>query len=399
MQEAIDQFKKGNPVIVLDDISRENEADIIIPAQFATAEMINKFIRNSTGIICVPMAESRAVELGLTQMVSNNTDPNRTNYTVSCDSIECSTGVSAEDRTKTILTLADPQSTQKSIRQPGHLFPLVCKPGLLNDRRGHTEASIQLCLLAGLIPVSAIVELMNPDGTMSRYEDVKKNSNFENVPIITIDEIINYTKTNFNIPKPLLKTSDSNLTINVKNKHAEFEIILFRDEFTTEEICVIKHGKINQHALTRIHSECFTGNTLHSLHCDCEQQFLDSLEAISNHSGIVLYMRNHEGRGIGLFNKLKAYKLQQEQKLDTIEANLELGLPIDNRNYDMAIRVLEQLGIKNIKLMTNNPDKFEIFRKKFNCEIVNVESKINEFNRKYLETKKVKMNHKSIEIL
>jgi 3,4-dihydroxy 2-butanone 4-phosphate synthase/GTP cyclohydrolase II len=259
MEKALADFKLGNPIIVLDDTDRENEADIIIPAQFATTAMINKFIRNSTGIICVPMTESKAVQLGLTQMVTNNTDPNGTNYTITCDAVNCGTGVSAEDRTKTILTLADPNSDKSKVRTPGHIFGLVAKPGLLNQRRGHTEASIQLCLLANLEPISVIVELMNPDGTMTRLDDISKNPALEDIPVISIKDIITYSTAGFYIPKPPLYTSECNLVINLNGIPTTFKTILFKDYFIGEEICVLQFGDIGEETYLRIHSECFTG--------------------------------------------------------------------------------------------------------------------------------------------
>ena len=391
MESIIREFSKGNPVIIMDDLERENEGDIVFPAEFITAKNITDTLTISSGIICVTMTEERACNLGLTKMCNMNEDPNGTNFTVSCDHISTTTGVSAEDRAKTIREMVFSEN-KKDFTRPGHVFPLVCKNGLLEERKGHTEASVQLCLLSELKPVGVICELMNPDGTMMRLNDCKNLAIAYDIPLITIKDIEEYSK-KINFKSNLKSTLDySECDLHIKNYTNPFKFRVYKDHFTNEEISILYKGEINRNTILRIHSECLTGNVFHSLHCDCDEQLQKAIEHAYYKGGIVMYVGNHEGRGIGLFNKIKAYKLQAEGE-DTVTANIKLGFEEDCRDYSFCIRVLREMGITDIKLLTNNQSKVDVLTPHFNVERVGMSSTKTSLNERYLNTKVEKMSH------
>ncbi len=391
MESIIREFSKGNPVIIMDDLERENEGDIVFPAEFITTQNITDTLTISSGIICVTMTEERACKLGLTKMCNVNEDPNGTNFTLSCDHISTTTGVSAEDRAKTIRELVFSEN-KKDFTRPGHIFPLVCKNGLLDERKGHTEASVQLCMLSGLKPVAVICELMNPDGTMMRLKDCVKISSTFNIPLISVKDIEKYSK-GINFKSTLESKLDySECDLRIKWFALPFKYRVYKDPFTNEEISVLYRDKFNSKTVLRLHSECLTGNVFHSLHCDCNEQLQKAMEHVYYKGGIVMYVGNHEGRGIGLFNKIKAYKLQAEGE-DTVTANTKLGFEEDCRDYSFCIRVLKEMGITDIKLLTNNQSKVDALTSHFNVERVGIPSTKTSLNERYLTTKVEKMSH------
>jgi 3,4-dihydroxy 2-butanone 4-phosphate synthase/GTP cyclohydrolase II len=391
MESIIKEFSKGKPVIIMDDLERENEGDIVFPAEFITSEHITDILHHSSGIICVTMTEERATKLGLTKMCSINEDPNGTNFTVSCDHTTTTTGVSSEDRAKTIRELVFSEN-KKDFTRPGHVFPLVCKNGLLMERKGHTEASVQLCMLSGLNPVAVICELMNPDGTMMRLKDCKQLSSTFNIPLITVKDIEEYSK-KINFKSSLESRLEySECDLRIKWFALPFKFRVYKDPFTNEEISVLYRDKFNSKTILRLHSECLTGNVFHSLHCDCNEQLQKAIEFAYYKGGMVLYVGNHEGRGIGLFNKVKAYKLQAEGE-DTVTANTKLGFEEDCRDYSFCIRVLREMGIKDIKLLTNNQSKVDSLTPYFNVERLGIPSTKTSLNERYLTTKIEKMSH------
>ena len=391
MREVINKFSKGSPVIIMDDFDRENEGDIVFSAQHITTKQIADILHYTSGIICVTMMEDTASKLGLYKMCDKNTDPNQTNFTISCDHISTSTGVSADDRLKTIKALIDDNSKSSDFTKPGHIFPLVCKNGLLKERKGHTESSVQLCLLSELKPVGVICELMNNDGTMMRYDDCKRLSETLNIPLISVKEIEEYSNSiNFN-HKIETKLDVSECDLHIKNYKEGFKLRIYKDPFTLKELPVLYKGNIREGMLLRIHSECLTGNVFHSMHCDCDEQLEKSIKMIYDKGGMVMYVGDHEGRGIGLFNKIKAYKLQANGE-DTISANIKLGYKEDERDYSLCIRVLKEMGLTKIELITNNPEKIRALDE-FSIRQISLDSNITNLNKKYLYTKVEKMSH------
>lgn len=391
MDSIIKEFSNGKPVIIMDNLDRENEGDIVFPAEFITSKNISDILKFSSGIICVTMTEERACKLGLTKMCNVNEDPNGTNFTVSCDHVSTTTGVSSEDRTKTIRELVFSEN-KKDFTRPGHIFPLVCKKGLLDERKGHTEASVQLCMLSGLNPVAVICELMNPDGTMMRLKDCVKFSTTFNIPLITVNDIEKYSK-KVNFKSTLESKLDySECELSIKYFSLPFKFRVYKDPFTNEELSVLYRGEINNNTILRIHSECLTGNVFHSLHCDCNEQLQKAIEYIYYKGGMIMYVGNHEGRGIGLFNKVKTYNLQANGE-DTVTANTKLGFKEDCRDYSFCIRVLKEMGIININLLTNNQSKVDVLKPHFNVERIGMQSTKTNLNEKYLYTKIEKMNH------
>jgi 3,4-dihydroxy 2-butanone 4-phosphate synthase/GTP cyclohydrolase II len=380
--EAIKEIKKGNIVIVVDDENRENEGDFIAAAEKVNPNMINFMATHGRGLICVPMLQQRCDELQLDLMVGKNTDPMKTQFTISVDKIGdgCTTGISAHDRSKTVEALANPKTKITDLSKPGHIFPLKAMNGGVLRRAGHTEAAIDLAKLANLQPCGLIVEIMNPDGSMAKLPELKK---------ISIEDLIAYRlKTESLIKKEV--------EIELPTKYGNFQLIAYKQINTGEEHLAIKKGEwqINEPILTRVHSSCFTGDILGSLRCDCGDQLSIALEMIEKEGkGLVLYM-NQEGRGIGLMNKLKAYKLQQKG-LDTVEANLALGFKMDERDYGVGAQILRDLGAHKLKLITNNPKK-RTGLSSYNIEIVEsvpVKGCVNKYNKNYLNTKKAKMKH------
>ncbi|MFM5903865.1 MAG: GTP cyclohydrolase II [Microbacteriaceae bacterium] len=399
IEEALDALRAGKPILVADDEDRENEGDAIIAAEFASEEWMAWIVRNTTGFLCVPMEEARANELELPLMSVNNQDPHGTNYTISVDAANrFSTGVSAADRANTARALAAPDATPESLMRPGHLLPLRAHPQGLHGRRGHTEATVDLLKLAGLMPVGVIGEMVSSDGSMMRLPELIEVGQRENLPVITVEQVANYL-----IEHGIAHDSTPNNRIrfeaeaNVPTKHGAFRLRGYYDIKTTaDHVAIISGNPTGENVLVRMHSECITGEAFGSLKCECGPQLdfaLDAIDADPN-GGVVIYLRGQEGRGIGLLNKLKAYALQ-EQGLDTVEANLALGLPSENREYGAAVAILRDLGVTSVRLMTNNPAKSGYLTAagipvtEYVPVIVGQASE----NAGYLETKREKMGH------
>ena len=392
IEEGIEEIRKGNIIIVVDDENRENEGDFICAAEKITPQIINFMVTYGRGLICVPLTENRCEELGLDLMVGKNTDPMKTQFTISVDKIGdgCTTGISAHDRYKTVKALVDNKTQHSDLSKPGHIFPLKSISGGVLRRAGHTEAAIDLARLANLKPSGVICEVMNTDGSMAKLNDLKVIAKKHELKIISIEELIAYRIKN----ETLIKKE---LEIDLPTKYGDFKLIVFKQTNTNEEHLAIVKGSWTKDdiILTRVHSSCFTGDILGSLKCDCGDQLSIALEQIEQEKkGIVLYM-NQEGRGIGLINKLKSYKLQQEG-LDTVEANIKLGFKMDERDYGVGAQILRNLGATKLKLLTNNPKK-RTGLIAYGIEIVEniaIKACINKHNEKYLKTKKEKMNHK-----
>jgi 3,4-dihydroxy 2-butanone 4-phosphate synthase / GTP cyclohydrolase II len=397
VSEAIQSLKNGYPVIIMDDDSRENEGDFIMPVETLTTEWMNIFLKHSTGIICCSLSPKRAADLELNYMVQNNNDPHHTNFTISVDGYNTTTGVSSEDRVNTLKCLLNGTSSQ--LRRPGHIYPLVANPNLLQSRRGHTEASMQLSLLAEFNGPTLLTEIQNEDGRMARLNDCKKIAQIYNLCILSIQDIVDYCNQLQIQPtcevSPLL-SSNTNLT----TQEGLFVVTVYKHPLTLQEAIVVQVGEPNKSTpILRIHSECMTSHILHSLHCDCQEQFWNSIRFIKYNPGsygYIIYLLEQEGRGIGLLNKIKAYQLQSEHNTDTVDANLQLGLPVDSRNYDLAVQICTQyLNIqKEVQLITNNPEKIKVFSSTgINVSQVTLPSEIHPVNEKYLLTKRNKCNH------
>lgn len=390
---AIEDIRNGKMVIVVDDEDRENEGDFITAAANATPEVINFMSKYGRGLICAPLPEERCDELGLEQMVTNNTALHETAFTVSVDLLGhgCTTGISAHDRSKTIQALIDPSTRPADLGRPGHIFPLRAKRGGVLRRSGHTEAAVELARLAGLEPAGVLVEIMNEDGSMARLPELEQMAEKFDMKLISIQDLIEYRlKTDSLIEKVV--------AVDMPTRYGHFKLVVFRETGNPqsgEHLALIKgEWKQDEPVLVRVHSSCFTGDILGSLRCDCGEQLHAAMELVqAAGQGVVLYM-NQEGRGIGLVNKLKAYKLQEEG-MDTVEANLHLGFTMDQRDYGVGAQILRSLGISKIKLISNNPRK-RAGLSGYGLEIVEtVPIKIdsNPHNKKYLETKRDKMGH------
>ena len=390
IERAIEAIKNNELIIVTDDESRENEGDFICAGESVTGEMINIMAKYGRGLICTPMSKEVAENLDIPLMVTNNTDNHETAFTVSVDHISTTTGISAFERAKTVRELVNPKSKPDDFRRPGHVFPLIAKKGGVLERDGHTEATVDLMKLAGKKQIGLCCEIMSDDGHMMRGEDLVKLADKLGLVMTSVEEIQNYIKEN--------KSFDLEMTNPVKlpSDYGEFTAIGFIDPEDGKEHIALTKGDISgENILTRIHSECLTGDVLGSKRCDCGNQLHKALRTIEkNGSGILLYMRQ-EGRGIGLFNKLKAYELQ-ENGFDTVDANRELGFPDDMRDYKVAAEILKKLGVKSVRLMTNNPDKVDQVEK-YGLKVSErepLEIKSNEIDEYYLKTKVYRMGHK-----
>lgn len=391
IEEALEEIKAGKVIIVVDDEDRENEGDFLTAARNVTPEIINFMATHGRGLICAPLVEDRCDELGLEMMVTSNSAAYETPFTVSIDlnGHGCTTGISAQDRSKTIQALIDPNIKPEELGKPGHIFPLRAKEGGVLRRAGHTEAAIDFARLAGFEPAGAIVEIMNEDGTMARLPQLFEIAKKHQLKIVTIKDLIAYRMTNESLVEKIVE-------VNMPTSYGNFKLAAFKQTTTGEEHLAITKGEWNEgdEILVRVHSSCFTGDILDSLRCDCGPQLRTALEMIEKEGkGCVLYM-NQEGRGIGLVNKLKAYKLQEEG-LDTVEANLELGFKMDERDYGIGAQILRNLNITKLKLITNNPKK-RTGLIGYGLEVVDnvpIEIECNVHNENYLKTKKEKLGH------
>ena len=390
IEEAIEDIKKGKPIIVVDDEDRENEGDLVIPAQVITEETVNFMIKEARGLMCVPITKERADELELNLMTANNTDSHGTAFTISVDSLEgTTTGISVGDRYRTIKDILNPQKKSKDFKKPGHLFPLIASKGGVLDRKGHTEASVDLAKICGYEPVSVIIEIIKDDGEMARRDDLIEFAKKYDLKIITIDHIIDYRKKNED-----LVTREVEVVL--PTKFGDFKMAAFSDEIEKKEYIAVFKGDLQgkEEVLVRLHSECLTGDVFGSKRCDCGEQLQKSLESINEKGeGLLIYLRQ-EGRGIGIYNKLKAYNLQ-DQGHDTVEANHLLGFKDDLRDFAVAAQIIKDFGIKSINILTNNPKKIESLEK-YGIDVkkrIDSETEPTTENKKYLETKRDKMGH------
>ena len=389
IEQALEALRDGRPVLVTDNEDRENEGDVILAAQTLTDEWLAWTIRHTSGYLCAPLTSDAADRLGLPLMVADNRDPLRTAYTVTVDAaVGVTTGISAADRATTIRLLADPSSTPESFIRPGHVIPLRAKDGGVLERPGHTEAAVDLCRLAGLAPVAAIGELVNDDGTMMRLPAVLEAGSRADLPVVTIAQLIAWRQRHDRVRR----LADTELP----TAHGTFRALGYRDVVTGAEhlALVSPRGLTGRAPLVRLHSECLTGDVFGSQRCDCGAQLERALERVAAEGGAVVYLRGHEGRGVGLVSKLQAYGLQDEG-LDTVDAQVELGLPIDAREYAAGAAVLVDLGITAVRLLTNNPLKVEALRE-HGIEVPAVEPisiPALPANEGYLRTKRDRMGH------
>jgi 3,4-dihydroxy 2-butanone 4-phosphate synthase/GTP cyclohydrolase II len=390
IEDALSDLASGKIIIVLDDEDRENEGDLICSAELCTSDIINFMATNAKGLICVAITEKRAEQLNLEPMVRNNSALHNTKFTVSVDYAHgTTTGISASDRAKTVRALAKADTKPSDLLRPGHIFPLVAHNEGVLRRAGHTEASVDLMKLAGLEPAAVLCEIINEDGTMSRYPDLVKFAEKFNLKMITIKDLIAYKLKIDNLVEKIAETK-------LPTEFGEFRLVAFENKYDRKEHIALIKGEINsdEPVLTRVHSECLTGDVFHSLRCDCGEQLEGALKLIQNEgNGVLLYMRQ-EGRGIGLINKIKAYELQ-EKGLDTVEANIHLGFEPDPRDYGIGAQILRTLGVKKMRLITNNPQK-RVGLESYGLEVVElvpIEVQPNEINKNYLKTKKNKMGH------
>lgn len=390
IEDAIKDFREGKFVIVVDDEDRENEGDLIIAAEKITPEKVNFMLKNARGVLCAPLTLSRADELDLPHQVADNTSMLGTPFTITVDKLEgCTTGVSTHDRAETIRALADPNSVPQTFGRPGHINPLYAQDNGVLRRSGHTEAAVDLCKLAGLYPVGALMEIMNEDGTMARMPQLVARAREWDLKIITIKDLIAYR----------LKTETTievGVEVDLPTVYGHFRLIPFRQTSNGLEHMAVVKGQWTEEepVLVRVHSSCATGDILGSLRCDCGEQLHKAMEMIEKEGkGAVIYMQQ-EGRGIGLMNKMAAYKLQ-EQGYDTVDANVHLGFKPDERDYGCGAQMLRHLGIHKMRLMTNNPTK-RVGLEAYGLEIVEnvpIEVKPNEYDKKYLQTKRDRMGH------
>ncbi|CAB4554035.1 MAG: GTP cyclohydrolase II [Actinobacteria bacterium] len=399
IEEALAALRDGKPVLVADDENRENEVDAVMAAQFATDKWVAWMINYTSGYLCAPMTEQRANHLDLNLMATTNQDPFKTQYTITVDAaVGVGTGISAADRATTLRALAHGESTKESLIRPGHIIPLRAHQNGVLDRRGHTEATVDLLKLAGLAPVGVIGEMANKDGTMTRLEDAFAIGEKYDLPVITIDQIVNSRLDSIEFSA---ETVNDRIRFEAEAKlpttHGDFKVRGYYDVRTTaDHVAIIAGNPTGEDVLIRMHSECITGEAFGSLKCECGPQLDFALDKIANDpkGGIVIYLRGQEGRGIGLLNKLKAYALQ-DQGFDTVDANLALGLPSEAREYGAAVSILRDLGVESVRLMTNNPAKSEFLNEagiKVNSFVPVIVGAASQ-NEQYLETKRARMGH------
>jgi 3,4-dihydroxy 2-butanone 4-phosphate synthase/GTP cyclohydrolase II len=401
---AIEHLRQGRPVIVVDDEGRENEGDVVLAAELASPEWLAWTIRNSSGFICAPMTNAIADRLELPLMVLDSQDPRGTAYTVTVDAAEGnSTGISAADRARTLRILGNPASEPTALHRPGHILPLRAVDGGVRSRSGHTEASVDLMKLAKLQPVAVISEVMDDRGEMMRLPALLKFGEAEGVPVITVQQLIDYLQEfhcDTDVPAPVEAVESPRVRFEVSTTvpttHGGFTMRAYRDLSTGADHIAIVKGEPRDGALVRLHSECLTGEAFGSLKCECGPQLEAALESIEREgSGVVVYLRGHEGRAIGLVNKLRAYRLQ-EDGLDTLEANLALGLPADARDYGSASAMLSDLGLTRVRLLSNNPEKKRQLEQNGIAvdDLVPLVVGVNGINEGYLETKRDRMGHR-----
>ena len=409
IEEALEDFKQGKFVIVVDDEDRENEGDFIIAAEAITPQKVNFMLQHGRGVLCCPITEQRCAELDLMHQVANNTSMLGTPFTVTVDKLEgCTTGVSAADRAATIRALADPESKPETFGRPGHINPLYARTGGVLQRAGHTEAGVDLARIAGFYPAAALIEIMNEDGTMARMPQLQEVAKEFDLKIITIKDLISYRlahetvsasdQTNNAASGTACENGliEKGETVFLPTQHGEFMLTPFRDMTTGLEHVVLAKGewKEDEAILCRVHSSCMTGDIFGSLRCECGEQLNRAMQMIQNEGrGIIVYM-NQEGRGIGLMNKIRAYKLQEEGE-DTVEANVHLGFRPDERDYGVGAQILRAMGAHKLRLMTNNPVK-RVGLESYGIEIVEnvpIEIQPNRWNERYMRTKKEKMHH------
>ena len=391
IEDAIEDIKAGKMIVVVDDEDRENEGDLICAAELMTPEMVNFMVKEGRGVVCVPLTEDRCRELQLEQMVPNNTATHETAFTVTVDLLGngCTTGVSANDRAKTIVALADPKTQPEDLGRPGHINPLKAKNGGVLRRAGHTEAAVDLMRLAGLQPAGVLIEILNEDGSMARLPELRKFAQKFDLKLISIRDLIAYR-----LDKETLIRRES--TVDMPTEWGHFDMVAFTQVNTGDiHLALIKGTwEKDEPVMVRVHSSCVTGDIFGSCRCDCGGQLHAAMELVEKEGkGVILYM-NQEGRGIGLLNKLKAYKLQEEG-FDTVEANEKLGFPSDARDYGVGAQILRNLGICKMKLISNNPKK-RVGLMGYGIEVVDtvpIEIPANQFNSKYLQTKRDRMGH------
>jgi 3,4-dihydroxy 2-butanone 4-phosphate synthase / GTP cyclohydrolase II len=391
VEEAIEDIREGRMVVVVDDPGRENEGDLTVAAQFATPEAINFMATHARGLVCLCLTEQRADELALRPMTERNEAPLGTAFTVSIEAREgVTTGISAADRSRTIQVAIHPGSSPHDLVQPGHVFPLRAKPGGVLERMGQTEAAVDLARLAGLTPAGVVCEIMNEDGTMARIPDLVPYCERHGLRMITVADLVEYRRRHE-------KLVERGAAVRLPTEYGEFQAIAFREKLTGKTHVALVKGDVDgaDNVLVRVHSECLTGDVFHSLRCDCGEQLEHALAQIDIEGrGVLLYMAQ-EGRGIGLLNKLRAYELQ-EQGLDTVEANLELGFPADARDYGIGNQILADLGLTTIRILTNNPKKLTGIDG-FGLTVVEqvpIEVRPNDENRRYLAAKRTKLGHR-----
>ncbi|KNX37295.1 bifunctional 3,4-dihydroxy-2-butanone-4-phosphate synthase/GTP cyclohydrolase II [Luteipulveratus halotolerans] len=389
IEQALHALRLGRPVLVLDDEDRENEGDAIVAAQTVTQEWVGWSVRHGSGLICAPMTDAYADRLALPHMVERNEDSLRTAYTVTVDAAQgVTTGISAADRLRTLSVLADPESGPSDVIRPGHVLPLRARDGGVLERPGHTEAAVDLCRLAGLAPVGGIVELVHDDGSMLRAPDVHALGDEHDLPVITIEQLIAWRQRHDRVER-VTRTV-------LPTEHGRFDLIAYVDRLTGSEVLALvsPEGLGKGPVLTRVHSECLTGDALGSLRCDCGPQLQAAMAQVAREGGVVVYVRGHEGRGVGLVDKLRAYALQDSGR-DTVDAQLDLGLPVDAREFHTATAVLTDLDVDDVRLLTNNPAKVESVTAAGIrvSDVVPLVVGTGAHNARYLQTKRDRLGH------